>query len=560
MAKSYCTIKFYSNFPINEYSNQVYYTNKETRDIAFDKYCTNTKNIDLFEDIASPNKSSMLFRLETSYTKAMNYNYGCIIEQNNNKRYYFFIKNIEWSSNLITATFHCETDWWQSYCYNIELKKSFVEREHVEDDTFGKHIIDEGLPVDEYKVQSSEVIDGNNDGMYFCITCSDSDNVVSSEHSSQVSIGGTCRPSKYEQSTMILFSSDLNTINSYLNMMVSENKIDGIQGLYSVPKVAIPEKIQKQGYHWDTGEDDIKYIGINNDNAIMLDWSLERPKKIDGYTPNNNKCFTYPYCFCNITNNNGNSLESQFELSNNKNLISFKYYFPVIEGNVSFGYLEEYDGVEKNFDKSITGQTNIELPFVTNSFSAYMSANQNSIANQYKTIERNETMGYVKTGVGTAMGIVGSLAAGNIGGAVSSAVNGIMGASETALSSYNQREQINSSLKDQKTKANVSHGAYTGVANIICGQIGFKGQLITVTNENIKMIDQYFDMFGYKVNVIKKPQFDSRPSWNYLKTSGINLIGNIPQIAIDTIKSMFNNGVTIWHNINTMYDYDQPNK
>ena len=580
MAKSYCTIKFYSNFPINEYSNQVYYTNSNTRDNVFDGYCSNKEGVDLYKNIASPNKTSMSFRLETNYKNAMNYNYGVVIEDN--KRYYFFINNITWSSNLITATFNCSVDWWQTYCYNVELKKSFVEREHVSDDTFGKHIIDEGLPIDEYIVQSSEVIDGDNDGMYFCISCSDSDNVVSASHNSQTSIGGTCRPSKYEQSSMILFSDDLTTINYYLNHMVSENKIDGIQGLYSVPKKAIPKKIQKQGYDWDTGEDDIKYIGVNNDLAEMLEWTLNKPTTIDGYTPRNNKCFTYPYCFCNITNNNGNSLYGQFELSNDKSKILFDYYFPVIEGNVSFGYLKSYDGVTKNFDKSIQGQTNIELPFVTNTFSAYMSANQNSIANQYKTIDRNETMGYVKAGVGGVMGAINtqvqgatsavtSLLSGNIGGVISSAVNTPlqqinnlvntgMDIAQNKLNAYNNREKIDASLKDQQSRANLSHGVYTGVGNIICGQIGFKGQLITVTKENIEMIDNYFDMFGYKVNIIKVPQFNSRPSWNYIKTSGVNIVGNIPQIALDTIKAMFDNGTTIWHNINTMYDYSKNNK
>jgi hypothetical protein len=102
----------------------------------------------------------------------------------------------------------------------------------------------------------------------------------------------------------------------------------------------------------------------------------------------------------------------------------------------------------------------------------------------------------------------------------------------------------------------VSHGAYTGVGNIICGQIGFKGQLITVTAENIKMIDDYFSMFGYKVNTIKVPQFTSRPYWNYIKTSGVNMIGNVPQDALNVLKQMFDNGVTMWHRLSYMYKYD----
>lgn len=542
-------LKLYKNFPINDYANQVYYANQNTRDAEFDKYEDRT-----LRNLASCDKTKRQIRLNISYYVGNQYNYGCIIE--NNKRYYIFIDAVEWKSNLNTVILHYSYDYWQTYCYQITLKDSYVEREHVADDTFGKHIIDEGLPIDEYKVQSSEVLNGDNDGMYFCISVSDTNGVISTSHNSQESIPSTCRPSKYEQSVQITFSDDLNVISRYLDMLVLKNKIDGISGLYSIPRVAIPSKIQKQGYDWDTGEDDVKYIGFNNDLPTMIQWDLSKPSTIDGYTPINKKCFTYPYCFANITNNNGSSLYGQFELSNNKNSVNFRYYFPCIEGNVSFGYLADYDGVSKNFDKSIQGQTNIELPFVTNTFSAYMSANQNSIANQYSTIDRNETASIVKAGVNGAVGIVGSLATGNVAGAISSGIGTASNIADAKLSSYNQRQAINSSLKDVESKANVSHGAYTGVGNIICGQIGFKGQLITVTAENIKLIDDYFSMFGYKVNTIKVPQFTSRPYWNYIKTSGVNMIGNVPQDALNVLKQMFDNGVTMWHKLSYMYKYN----
>lgn len=543
-------LKLYKNFPITDYANQVYYPNQNARDSAFDKYEDRT-----IKELASCDKTKQQIRLNVSYYVGNQYNYGCIVE--NNKRYYIFIDKVEWKSNLNTVILHYSYDYWQTYCYQIELKESYVEREHVEDDTFGKHIIDEGLPIDEYVIQSSEVLDGNNDGMYFCITLSDTRDAVSIAHSEQKPLPSTCKPSKFEQSTAIIFSDDLEIVSRFIDLLTSRNKLDGISGMYSVPKTAIPKKIQKQGYDWDTGEDLIKYVGINNDLPNMLVWDISKPGKIDGYAPINKKCFTYPYCFANITNNNGSSLYGQFELADDKATVKFRYYFPCIEGNTSFGYLAEYDGVVKNFDKSLQGQTNIELPFVTNTFSAYLSANQNSIANQYSTIDRNETASIVKAGVNGAVGIVGSLATGNIAGAISSGIGTASNIADATLSAYNQRQAIDSSLKDQESKANVSHGAYTGVGSIICGQIGFKGQLITVTSENIKMIDDYFSMFGYKVNTIKKPKLNTRPYWNYIKTSGVNMIGNIPQDALSVIKQMFDNGVTMWHSLSYMYKYDE---
>lgn len=163
----------------------------------------------------------------------------------------------------------------------------------------------------------------------------------------------------------------------------------------------------------------------------MLKYQVNRPTNIDGYTPINNKCFTYPYCFANFTNNNGNSMKGQFELSNDKSKIDFYYYFPCVEANTSFGYLNEYDGVVKNLDYSIQGQTNVELPFVTNSFASYMAANQNSISNQYSTLENNTKVGFIKNWAG----FLGGLASGNVGGAVSS----VTGAVDTGINYYNQK-------------------------------------------------------------------------------------------------------------------------
>lgn len=543
-------LKLYKNFPINDYANQVYYNYETARDVAFDTY--EDKSI---KDLASCDKTKQQIRLNINYFVGNQYNYGCIIE--NNKRYYIFINKVEWKSNLNTVILHYSYDYWQTYCYQITFKDSFVEREHVDNDEFGKYIIDEGLPIDEYVVKSSEVLNGNSDGMYFCITLSDTRDAISTSHNGQIAIPSTCKPSKYEQSTAIIFSDDLETVSYFIDLLTIKNKIDGVSGMYSVPKCAIPSEIQKTGYEWSTGDANIKYVGINNKLPTMLEWNLTKPSDIDGYVPVNNKCFTYPYCFANITNNNGSSMYGQFELTDDKTIIKFRYYFPCIEGNVSFGYLANYDGVSKNFDKSIQGQTNVELPFVTNTFSAYISANQNSIANQYSTIDRNEKASLIKTGVSGTIGLVSSIATGNVGGAISSAMGASQGVADTMLSSYNQRQAIDSSLKDVESKANIAHGAYTGVGNITCGEIGFKGQLITVTAENIKMIDNYFSMFGYKVNTIKTPQFTSRPYWNYIKTSGINIIGNIPQDALSVIKQMFDNGVTIWHSINYMYKYDE---
>ena len=74
-----------------------------------------------------------------------------------------------------------------------------------------------------------------------------------------------------------------------------------------------------------------------------------------------------------------------------------------------------------------------------------------------------------------------------------------------------------------------------------------------------RVIDNYFTMYGYKVNRLKVPNIYGRENWNYVKTIGANIEGDIPEEDINELKNIFNAGVTLWHNASTYLDYTQSN-
>lgn len=82
----------------------------------------------------------------------------------------------------------------------------------------------------------------------------------------------------------------------------------------------------------------------------------------------------------------------------------------------------------------------------------------------------------------------------------------------------------------------------------------------TIKKEFAERIDKFFDMYGYLTNNVKIPNLNNRPNWNYIKTIGANIIGNIPQSDLQTLKNMFDNGITLWHNKDTFLDYSQNNR
>lgn len=84
----------------------------------------------------------------------INYNY-CMYQNENytNKWFYAFITNMQYVNDNMTEI-TIETDVFQTWQFNINYKKMFVEREHVNDDTIGLHTVPENVELGEY------VIDG----------------------------------------------------------------------------------------------------------------------------------------------------------------------------------------------------------------------------------------------------------------------------------------------------------------------------------------------------------------------------------------------------------------
>lgn len=62
-----------------------------------------------------------------------------------------------------------------------------------------------------------------------------------------------------------------------------------------------------------------------------------------------------------------------------------------------------------------------------------------------------------------------------------------------------------------------------------------------------KQIDDYFNMFGYRVNELKQPNLFNRTKWDYIKTSNMILNQNAPDDARRAIEQIFNNGIRLHH-------------
>jgi hypothetical protein len=82
---------------------------------------------------------------------------------------------------------------------------------------------------------------------------------------------------------------------------------------------------------------------------------------------------------------------------------------------------------------------------------------------------------------------------------------------------------------------------------------------VSIKAEYAAIVDNFFSMFGYKINRIKVPNITGRRNWNYVKTNGCYVGGNVPQDSLNEFKNMLDNGITFWHNPSTFMDYSQSN-
>ena len=85
-----------------------------------------------------------------------NYNYVMYKNrQYSNKWFYAFITSLSYEGNTVTGV-QIKTDVFQTYMFDYEIKRSYVKRETVDDDTFGRHLIPENVDTGEYILNSTE--------------------------------------------------------------------------------------------------------------------------------------------------------------------------------------------------------------------------------------------------------------------------------------------------------------------------------------------------------------------------------------------------------------------
>ena len=469
-----------------------------------------------------------------------------------NKTYYCFITKMEYISEESTAVY-VESDVFQTYMFDIHYHPCFIEREHVADDTIGIHTVPESVECGEYVMNDSPVAiapnkltkDQSN------TTTITSEMIICFQVSKFITEYSFMHGGRYYNrifSGLKFFGvQSVADANKIISGFDKAGKAENIVAIFMAPKEFFQNcEIRETVFQTeDSGGSNVSvYVLIPSETAYTTSLAdkttISMNSTINGYTPKNNKLFTYPYNYLYCTNNAGQDVIYHYEDFKNN---SAKFMLNGVLGQgcstklvpLNYKKLELNQGDVENFPYGISGAKYPISAWASDYYTNWLT--QNAVNMGVNVFNKTLSSGMVGAFSGNPAIMAGSAGV--------SLVTSVLG----SLAEMDKAEK----MPDQ------SHG------NTNCSDVNFAWRKyftinkMSVRYEYAQIIDNYFSMFGYKVNIVKTLQFNSRPNWNYVKTIGCNIDGQIPQEDVDTIRKMFDTGVTMWHNPSTMYDYTQNN-
>ena len=438
------------------------------------------------------------------------------------KWFYAFINSVEYVNN-VTSLVEFEIDVMQTWFFEFKLGMCFVEREHSETDNVGENLVDEKLNFGEYVYENHTTFEVNdltleNLSVVIMYNPAIFDPVASLESAKDLVYTENLYSGVYQGVRFLAIPAVRENVKLIGPIISATDFLNsgGFISAFIMPTMFLPDRTEGA---WD-GTEFNKMVGAE----------VSRPTRFGGYTPKNNKLFTYPYTSAYLTSMRGAGNDFAFE------------HFQTGDGRATFfaeGMLSANPSV-------------IAYPFGYKGVAQYLEGAVSISNYPICTWGSSGVTEWLNNNLFSSLINIGGSAVKMIGSSGASAVSG-----DTPTSTA-----INSAIglvKSPFEPGNV-HGGVTG--DILIGNIYGRNihiMIKRITEEYAKVIDEYFSMYGYATNRVKIPNRSSRPYWNYVKTIGCTNVGSIPSenggytlttsipsSDMKKICSVYDNGITFW--------------
>jgi hypothetical protein len=433
-----------------------------------------------------------------------------------NRLVYNFIVHMEYINDRVTAL-HIKTDVYQTWRDRMTVKNCLVIREHVNTDTIGLHTVPEGLETGDYIFHGAT--------SYQRAFMSTLGIVIAVTEYWDGAAWQTASGNEYNgifSGVKLYNSTSAGNVSAFLDQYVTDAKTSSVVAVYLIPQAMYNGS-------WNAAVTAMSGSSSSDDHT----WNgYARPSTIDGYTPKNNKLLTYPYLFFTLDNNSGAMAIFKYE-DFQSSTPAFTVYGGIMP-NPSYKCfptnMNGSNGAGNGLEYGITMSGYPLCAWASDSFAQWLAGNAGSL---------------IATGAGAAGAIIAGAATGNlimVGGGVATAISQL-----TAIYNHSiQPDQMHGSLN-------------SGSANVAKGWQDFYCKCKCIKAEYARIIDEFFTMYGYKVNRVKTPNLTGRTYWNYVQTNDCIITGAIPYEDKIQLEQMFNRGVTIWHSGSGIGNYSQDN-
>lgn len=455
--------------------------------------------------------------------RSWNYLYFC----NSDGRYwYYFINNVEYVNDSTVELF-LELDVMQSYDQYYSLLRCFVERQHTASDAIGANTVDEGLEIGELVTNYS--LDIPMGEMCILLLCTIVPNESLGKEEPVKVLGSYYNDIFNGMGIYAIDAADWVALAEILNALDGDGFSDGVISMWMYPKKLVELD----------GDPDIVMRPVKAIAPFFQD--ITRPAQLtNGYTPRNNKLYCYPYTMLYATNNAGGAATFRYERFGDPTACNFKITGALSpEGKVRM-YPLNYNGEQHAYEHGLNLDGFPTCAWNQDVYKLWLAQNQNQ-----------QDLSLALSAVSVVGGVAGAVATGGAG-----AMLGL----GSAISGVQNIASILAQRKDQQIQPPQAKGQASASVNTVAGFQTFTLKRKSPSLENLKILDGFFDMYGYKINAVQVPNRATRENWTYIKTVGCHINGNFAVEDVNKIEEIFDKGITFWKNGDSIGNYSLTNR
>lgn len=574
-------IRLLSNVPFsNDYKNTRWFDTKASQESYFTSKPVvhtmsqaNFQRIDGYHYVAVNENIDDLWG--TNYLMFQNAQY-------NNKWFYGFVTKLEYVQKNTTKV-HFQIDVFQTWKFDMNFKPSFVVREHCKlwnaDGSPVINTIDEGL---NYGVEYDTVYAKHfelNEGYRWLVMVTKTPVHTEGEKGIDPSYIGVPQPLSYyavpfkdnKTPTILLGANDYAVTQPtriLKELYTNEKATNNIVSLFVSEHIGLSVDVRLSS----GGSPDVMTInhsnatvssvviqdssiymlhikGLENFNAKVT--SISEDKYASYTKPKESKLLMYPYTVLVLDDFRGSRMEYKNEYIEEKGIKITTKGSLGVTNKVSYG-IDKYSTrgtstvyQKTNNEHALFNTSSNDIPIINDMLTAFLQGNKNSIENQKSSILFNGSMNAVSNG----LSMLGSLPKNPVApvdplALAQGVVNMTQGVGNTVLElqgiEAKQQDIGNMPPQIAKMGSNTSYDYGNGYSGIWV----IKKQ---IKPEYQEILGNFFNMFGYKVNRVKTPNFHTRKYWNYVETKNCNITGNFNNNDLQELKAVFDNGITFWH-------------